>query len=156
MSLQNAGSSADVGRPSPQPVAPPRHHRIRRTRAGGVWVALAVSAVVLILLLIFILVNLKRANINFFGAHVTLPLGVALLLAAAAGALIVVIPGTARIVQLRMTARRHRQVDVQAATAGPPVSAAPEPAVPQQDISVPPGPADVERGGATRPDPEPR
>jgi uncharacterized integral membrane protein len=90
-----------------------------------VWVALAVSAVVLILLLVFILVNLKRANINFFGAHVTVPVGVALLLAAAAGALIVVIPGTARIVQLRMTARRHRQVDAQAATAGPPAGAAP-------------------------------
>jgi uncharacterized integral membrane protein len=157
MSLQNTGSPAGVGPPasSPQPVASPRNHRIRRTRAGGVWVALAVSAVVLILLLIFILVNLKRANINFFGAHVTVPIGVALLLAAAAGALIVVIPGTARIVQLRMTARRHRQVDAQAATAGPAVVSAPAP-VPEQDIAVPPGPADVERGGATQADPEPR
>jgi uncharacterized integral membrane protein len=131
MSLQNTGNPAGVGQPSASPpVAPPRQHRIRRTRAGGVWVALAVSAVVLILLLIFILENLKRANISLFGAHLTLPIGVALLLAAAAGALIVVIPGTARIVQLRMTARRHRQLDAQVAdaqvaAAGPPVGAAP-------------------------------
>jgi uncharacterized integral membrane protein len=131
MSLQNTGSSAGVNQPapSPQPVAPqpavpPRHHRIRRTRAGGVWVALAVSAVVLILLLIFILENLKRADISLFGGHVNLPIGVALLLAAAAGALIVVIPGTARIVQLRMTARRHRQVDAQAAAAAVPSAGA--------------------------------
>ncbi len=112
MSLQNPRSQDQ-----PAPVAQPHHHRIGRTRAGGVWVALAVSAVVLILLLIFILENLKRADISLFGAHMSLPVGVALLLAAAAGALIVVIPGTARIVQLRMTAHRHRRLDTRSADA---------------------------------------
>lgn len=91
--------------------APPRQHVIRRTRVGGVWVMLTISAVVLILLLVFILENLKRADVSFFGAHADLPLGVALLLSAAAGALIVIIPGTGRIVQLRRTARRHRHQD---------------------------------------------
>jgi uncharacterized integral membrane protein len=119
MNLQNTGSPAGIDQAAL--VGQPQHHRIRRTRAGGVWVALAVSAVVLILLLIFILENLKRADISLFGAHMSLPIGVALLLAAAAGALIVVIPGTARIVQLRMTARRHRRVDAQGASAEPPV-----------------------------------
>jgi uncharacterized integral membrane protein len=76
-------------------------------------VTIAVAAVVLILLLIFILENLKSADVSFFGAHAHLPLGVALLLSAAAGALIVIIPGTGRIVQLRRTARRHRQQEAQ-------------------------------------------
>lgn len=145
MTIQNDGFAADAERPvpigtvqpvpdgTPQPVAagpagpapeaaaaPPRHHVVRRTRVGGVWVTLAISAVVLILLLIFILGNLKRADVSLFGAHADLPLGVALLLAAAAGALIVIIPGTGRIVQLRRTARRHRHQDARPGGASSP------------------------------------
>ncbi|MEU8296421.1 LapA family protein [Micromonospora sp. NPDC048909] len=65
-----------------------------------------VFAVVLLLLLIFVLQNGQRAEVTFLGAHVALPIGVALLLAAVAGVLLVALPGTARIVQLRM---RHRR-----------------------------------------------
>jgi len=110
------------------PAAPPRQHVVRRTRTGGVWVALVLSAVILLLLLIFILENGHRADIVFFGAHVSLPLGVALLLAAVAGALVVIIPGTGRIIQLRITAHRHRQKDTAAAPsdAQPPTSPDPE------------------------------
>jgi uncharacterized integral membrane protein len=75
---------------------------------GGLWAGLALSAVVLLLLLVFILENQHEADVAYFGAHGHLPLGVALLLAAVAGALLVIIPGTVRIVQLRITARRHR------------------------------------------------
>ncbi len=46
-------------------------------------------------------------DISYFGAHGHLPLGVALLLAAVLGVLLVVIPGAGRIIQLRRTARRH-------------------------------------------------
>jgi uncharacterized integral membrane protein len=78
---------------------------------GGLWLASGAFAVVLLLLLIFILENGKSVDVAYFGAHGHLPLGVALLLAAVLGILMVVIPGTARIVQLRMTARRHRRAD---------------------------------------------
>jgi lipopolysaccharide assembly protein A len=120
-------AQAQPGTAQTVPAAPPPQHVVRRTRAGGLWVALALSAVVLLLLLIFILENGHRADIALFGAHVSLPLGVALLLAAVAGALVVIIPGTARIVQLRFTARRHRQADAAAATpvAQPPTSPGP-------------------------------
>jgi uncharacterized integral membrane protein len=84
---------------------------LRRTRAGGVWVASALFALVLVLLLIFILENSAKVKISFFGASGHLPLGVALLFAAALGILLVVLPGTARIIQLRRTARRHRKQD---------------------------------------------
>lgn len=93
-------------------------HRIRRTRLGGLWTAVVLFALVLLLLLIFILENGRAVEISYFGAHGHLALGVALLLAAALGVLLVVIPGTGRILQLRTTARRHRKTDTIAQTAG--------------------------------------
>jgi uncharacterized integral membrane protein len=64
------------------------------------------GAVVLLLLLIFILENTQRVKVSYLGADGHLPLGVALLLAAAGGALIVGLVGIARIVQLRARTRR--------------------------------------------------
>jgi uncharacterized integral membrane protein len=72
-------------------------------------------AVILLLLLIFILQNGHTVAISFLGARGHLPLGVALLLAAVLGVLLVAIPGTVRILQLRITAQRHRGLDVAAA-----------------------------------------
>ena len=51
------------------------------------------------------------------GAHGHLPLGVALLLAAVCGVLLVVLAGAARISQLRRVARRHRRAHSQQAKA---------------------------------------
>lgn len=123
---QQAGEARQAGAVSQtqaarQAAGPSRHRALRRTRMGGVWVGLALSALVLLLLLIFILENQQKVDIAYFGAHGHLPLGVALLLAALAGALLVLIPGTVRIVQLRRTARRHHAAAQQAAAeqAGP-------------------------------------
>jgi uncharacterized integral membrane protein len=77
-----------------------------RTRVSGIWVASTAAVVVLLILLIFILQNGNRVKINIFGANPTLPLGVALLLAAVLGALLVALIGAARVVQLRHTARK--------------------------------------------------
>jgi uncharacterized integral membrane protein len=103
------------GRPA-EPV-PPAAERARsetvppervpaRTRVSGIWVASIAAVVVLLLLLIFILQNGDRVKINIFGANPTLPLGVALLLAAVLGALLVALVGAARVIQLRHTARK--------------------------------------------------
>jgi uncharacterized integral membrane protein len=91
--------------------AAPGQHVVVRTRMGGIWIAAVSFAVVLLLLLIFILENGNKVEISYFGTHGHLPLGVALLLAAVLGVLLVVIPGTARIIQLRLVARRHRKRD---------------------------------------------
>src|SRR5215469_12898614 len=91
-----------------QPSAATARRGIRRTRLKGMYVALALFALVLLLLLVFILENGRGVDIAFFGAHAHLPLGVALLLAAVFGNLLVLIPGTARILQLRAAARRRR------------------------------------------------
>jgi uncharacterized integral membrane protein len=82
--------------------------RIRRTRISGIWVAVIVAAIILILLLVFILQNLAEATVYYFGAAGSLPLGVALLLATVGGALLVGLIGTARILQLRRLATKHR------------------------------------------------
>jgi uncharacterized integral membrane protein len=118
----------------PAPAQQPAPHVVRRTRMGGWWVASALFALVLLLLLIFILENGQRADIGFFGAHGHLPLGIALLLAGILGVLLVVIPGTGRIIQLRMLARRHRKIDANATADLQPV-AAPQPADPDPDPS---------------------
>ncbi len=77
-----------------------------RTRVSGIWVASIAAVVVLLVLLIFILQNGASVKINIFGANPTLPIGVALLLAAVLGALLVALVGAARVVQLRRTARK--------------------------------------------------
>src|SRR5689334_13799337 len=78
----------------------------RRSRMGELWVVTVAFAAILLLLLVFILQNGQRAEVSFLGAHGHLPMGVALLLAAVFGILLVALPGTARIVQLRMLDRR--------------------------------------------------
>ncbi len=99
---------------APAPQAP---LKIKRTRTSGLWVAVGFFAVVLLLLLIFILQNGARVSVNYMGAHGHLPLGVALLLSAVCGVLLVVLAGAARIGQLRTVARRHRRADARRAKA---------------------------------------
>jgi uncharacterized integral membrane protein len=111
----DAATPQDLGQAS---VALPTH-RVRRTRMGGVWIGAALFALILLLLLIFILENGQRVSISYLGAHGHLPLGVALLLAAVLGVLLVVIPGSGRIIQLRIVARRHRRLDTKTTAAAP-------------------------------------
>jgi uncharacterized integral membrane protein len=87
----------------PTPLRP----RLKRSRIGDLWIVAVVFAIVLLLLLIFVLQNGQRTEVAFLGAHAALPIGVALLLAAVIGVLLVALPGTARIVQLRMRNRRR-------------------------------------------------
>jgi uncharacterized integral membrane protein len=120
---QQAGETAQPAQPVQQasstaPSAQLPQHVVKRTRMGGLWLASGSFAVVLLLLLIFILENSKSVDVAYFGAHGHVPLGVALLLAAVLGILMVVIPGSARIIQLRLTARRHRRADAARVAAG--------------------------------------
>ncbi|HEX4726074.1 MAG TPA: lipopolysaccharide assembly protein LapA domain-containing protein [Pseudonocardiaceae bacterium] len=84
----------------------PTAQRVRRTRISGLWVGVTVAALVLLVLLVFIIQNGQSVTISFFSGHLTLPLGVALLLAAICGVLLLAIPGYGRIIQLRRTIRR--------------------------------------------------
>ncbi|HJP76005.1 MAG TPA: lipopolysaccharide assembly protein LapA domain-containing protein, partial [Pseudonocardiaceae bacterium] len=96
--------------PPPEPAATPqathRYQQVRRTKFSGLWVGLTVAAIVLLVLLVFIIENSQTVDIAFFGAHGHLSLGVAMLLAAIGGILLVAIPGYGRIIQLRRVLRK--------------------------------------------------
>jgi len=97
---------------APPPAAPPARPAPSRpvpSRVGATWVAAIGFAVVLLLLLIFVLQNNQKVEVSFFGAHGNTPMGVALLLAAVFGILLVAIPGSVRILQLRWRDRRNRR-----------------------------------------------
>jgi uncharacterized integral membrane protein len=87
-------------------VVEPEAVHLKRTRISGLWVGITVAAVVLLLLLVFILQNNSYVMIYFFGWGGSFPLGVALLLAAISGVLLVAIPGYGRIIQLRRSFRK--------------------------------------------------
>ncbi|BBZ46873.1 hypothetical protein MPRM_41540 [Mycobacterium parmense] len=76
------------------------------------WSSLTVGFLTLIVLLIFITQNTTSAAFTFLAWHWTLPLGVAILLAAVVGGLITVAAGTARIIQLRRAAKQHHAAAV--------------------------------------------
>jgi uncharacterized integral membrane protein len=103
--------SPDQPRATPAPTggtgAGPREPAVKFTRTAGVWTALTGGFLVLIVLLIFITQNTASAEFAFLGWHWSLPLGVAILLAAVCGGLITVLVGTARMYQLRRAAKRN-------------------------------------------------
>lgn len=88
------------------PVAHEDRPALSRTRTGGLYAGLILSALVLVFLLVFILQNLDPVQIYFLGFSGGLPVGVAMLFSAIAGLLLVAIPGGLRIMQLRRAARR--------------------------------------------------
>ncbi len=62
---------------------------------------------VLILLVVFIAQNSRQVTIHFVGLHGHFSLAIALLVALVGGVLLVAIPGSARILQLRHTVQKR-------------------------------------------------
>jgi uncharacterized integral membrane protein len=85
----------------------PKTAPVKFTRAAALWSSLIFGFLVLIILLIFIAQNTESATLQFFGWQWSLPLGVAILLAAVAGGLLTVAVGSARIFQLRRAAKKN-------------------------------------------------
>jgi uncharacterized integral membrane protein len=83
------------------PTEPAAANPLRRSRASTLWVGVVVFAGVLVLLLIFILQNTQPVEVSYFGFAGTVPLAVAMLLAAIAGVLLAATAGALRIFQLR-------------------------------------------------------
>ncbi|MFZ2175503.1 MAG: lipopolysaccharide assembly protein LapA domain-containing protein [Rhodococcus sp. (in: high G+C Gram-positive bacteria)] len=98
--IQHTGPHPDVA----------RRKGIKHTRAGATWTGLVIGIIVLILLLVFILQNLGSVTLQMFGWDFTLPLGVTILIAAIAGAVIMALAGGVRIIQIRRAANRQRRL----------------------------------------------
>jgi uncharacterized integral membrane protein len=92
--------------PKPPPKSPPPTGP-KFTRAGALWTALIVGFLILIVMLIFIAQNTDPVTLAFLGWRWSLPKGVAILGAAVGGGLLTVAAGTARIYQLRRTAKKN-------------------------------------------------
>lgn len=81
--------------------------KVRTTRVSALWVGLVSAAILAIFLLVFIAQNLDKVTIRFLGFEGQLSLAIALLLAAVIGILVVAVPGTLRIGQLRRALRKN-------------------------------------------------
>src|SRR5579875_761476 len=95
--------------PAPMAVTEPPKRPVRATSAARLWVSLALATVLLVLLIIFIAENSKSVTISFLGIHGHISLALALLIAAVVGAIVTLLAGTARILQLRREVRRTRR-----------------------------------------------
>ena len=85
----------------------------RHTRISGAWVAVAVAVVLGAALVDFIVQNTRSVRIEFFAANGQMPVAVALLGAALAGAFLVLAVGIARTTQLRLANRRGKKLQKQ-------------------------------------------
>jgi uncharacterized integral membrane protein len=82
------------------------------TRASAAWVATGIALLLLVMLIVFILQNSTRVEVHYLGLAGSLPLGMALLIAAVGAGVVVAIAGGARVTQLRRKVRRARHTPV--------------------------------------------
>jgi uncharacterized integral membrane protein len=80
---------------------------VRATKVSGLWIGLIATALFVILLIIFIAQNSRRITLHFFGWHGQFSLALTILLSAVLGVLLVAIPGSLRIMQLRRALRKN-------------------------------------------------
>jgi uncharacterized integral membrane protein len=100
-----------VREPAVAPEAPvvPRDRTVPRTRWSAAWVAICAAALALVALIVFMLQNTRSVEVSFLWMHGTLPLALALLIAAVGAAILTMVFGAGRITQLRRLARRRRE-----------------------------------------------
>ncbi|MET7991336.1 lipopolysaccharide assembly protein LapA domain-containing protein [Amycolatopsis sp. NPDC005232] len=93
----------------PTTTSPPTKPGKRPTRVSGAWIAAVVAIVLLAFLLVFILQNLDSVTVHFLGMSGSLPIGIAMLLAALGGMVVIALVAGARIMQLKKAGRRARK-----------------------------------------------
>jgi uncharacterized integral membrane protein len=114
------GAPASASAPEPEPATVPAptaaagqpQTSLGHTKAAATWTGLVIGVLVLILLLVFILQNLDKVGLKLFFWEFSLPLGVSLLMAAIAGALIMALAGGVRILQIRRLAKKARSASI--------------------------------------------
>ena len=106
---QSAGSTPPpvVAEPDTGNLSAKDAEEVKFTRAAALWTSLIFGFIILIVLLIFITQNTASTDFTFLTWHWTLPLGVAILLAAVCGGLITALVSAARMFQLRRAAKKN-------------------------------------------------
>lgn len=95
-----------LAKPADAP-APPSVSEVGFTRAAALWSSLTFGLLILVVLLVFIAQNTDTASITFLKWRWSLPIGVQILLAAVGGALLTVLAGATRLIQLRRAAKKN-------------------------------------------------
>lgn len=80
----------------------------RLTRASAAWAAVIAALLLSVVLIVFVLQNPTMVVINFLGWSGSVAVGMAMLIAAVTGGLLVATIGVARLTQLRVRAHRTR------------------------------------------------
>lgn len=78
-----------------------------RTSNGAAWLGICTAAVASVVLIVFMLQNTRGVEVTFLWMRGSVPLALALLVAAVGAAILTVAIGAARITQLRRQARRR-------------------------------------------------
>ncbi|GAA4455992.1 hypothetical protein GCM10023170_049970 [Phytohabitans houttuyneae] len=82
-------------------------NRVPRTRTGAVWFGICAAALIFVVLIVFMLQNTRGVRVDFLWMDGSLPLALALLMAAVGAALLTMVVGAARIAQLRRLSRQR-------------------------------------------------
>ncbi|MEU8900123.1 lipopolysaccharide assembly protein LapA domain-containing protein [Nocardia sp. NPDC048505] len=104
LETEKRGPQPDPPVTEPGPATPPAKQSLG-TRTGWAWTGLTAGAIILIVLLVFILQNLGSVTVSLFFWEFNLPVGIAVLLSAIGGALLMACVGGLRILQLRRAAK---------------------------------------------------
>jgi len=107
------------------PVATPTSGRLPRTRTGAAWLGVCTAGIAFVVLLVFMLQNTGSVEVSFLWMHGSVPLALALLVAAVGAAILTMAVGAARTTQLRRLSRRRFGPNTHQAQ---PTSASPAPA----------------------------
>ncbi|HEX3823637.1 MAG TPA: lipopolysaccharide assembly protein LapA domain-containing protein [Mycobacteriales bacterium] len=98
--------------------------QIERTRTSSTLVAVTIALIFLVLLVIFIAQNDRKVPLHFLGGSGSVSEALALIAAAVAGGVLVLAVGVARVLQLRVGARRHNRAVAKRQGAGNAAAAA--------------------------------
>ena len=101
-----AAGGRTAGSGAPAPGFNEKGH-VRATKVSGLWIGLIATAIFVILLIVFIAQNSRRITLHFFGWQGQFSLALTILLSAVLGVLLVAIPGSLRIMQLRRALRKN-------------------------------------------------
>jgi uncharacterized integral membrane protein len=109
------GAAHSTGGAAQEPAATPevpvaaRERAVPRTRWSAAWAGICAAVLALLALIVFMLQNTRSVEVTFLWMHGTLPLALALLIAAVGAAILTMVFGAGRITQLRRLARRRRE-----------------------------------------------
>ena len=87
----------------------PSDDRVTHTRTSAAWFGVCAAALLFVVLIVFMLQNTRDVQVSFLWMDGSLPLALALLIAAVGAAILTMTVGAARITQLRRLARRQRR-----------------------------------------------